>query len=88
MSIEAISAVDVHSERITLDALQEELRTNPSRLEEKKGNGWDEGNTPLISSAGFGNLEVCKYLLSVGANIESKNKVCTTAHISLNFVFC
>ena len=70
--------MDIHSEHITLDALQEELRINPCRLEEKKGgNGWDptEGNSPLTSSAGFGNLEVCEFLLSVGANIEAKNKV-------------
>ncbi len=78
MNTTRISAVDVHSEHITLDMIQEELRVNPWRLEEKKGaNDWDthEGNTPLISSAAFGNLEVCEYLLSVGANIKAKNTV-------------
>ncbi len=95
MSTTAISAVDIHSEHITLDALQQELRINPWRLEEKKGgNGWqstDEGNTPLISSAEFGNLQECEFLLSVGANIEAKNTVCSSSSIeneSVNVYQC
>ncbi len=80
----AISAVDFHSKHITLDALQEELRVNPWKLEEKNGGTqWDfGGNTPLISSAAFGNLKVCEYLLSIGSNVEAKNKVCSTANSS------
>ncbi len=78
-----ISAVDVHSQDITLEALQEELRINPSRLEEKKGgNYWDQANSPLISLADFGNLQVCEFLLSVGANIDAKNTVCSIANSS------
>ncbi len=63
--------VDVHSSRITLKALQAELSANPMRLEELK----EWGNTPLMSSAEFGNVVVCKFLLSIGANIEAKNVV-------------
>ncbi len=78
MSTTRISAVDVHSKHTTLDSLQEELRVNPWRLEEKKeGNGWElhTGNSPLISSAAFGTLKVCEFLVKVGANIEAKNTV-------------
>ncbi len=58
------------SKHITLEAIQDELRAFPSRLEEKK-----EGKTPLISSAEFGNDLVCEFLLSLGANVEAKNEV-------------
>ncbi len=71
------SGDDVHSFYITLEAIREELRMNPWRLEKKKGGSewYSAGNTPLISSTVFGNLEVCEYLLSVGANVEAKNSV-------------
>ncbi len=74
-----VFAVDIHSELTTLDAFQEELRINPSRLEE-----WEVGinklhpqveNTPLMSAAVFGNSALCEFLLSVGANIDAKNEV-------------
>ncbi len=71
--------VDIHSQHITLETLQNELRSNPTRLEEKKvGNNWDiphAGNTPLMTSVEFQNIVVCEFLLSVGANIEAKNEV-------------
>ncbi len=62
--------VDIHSKHISLEALQEELRVTPSRLEEKKA-----GKTPLLCSVDFGNIAVCEFLLSLGANIEAKNEV-------------
>ncbi len=52
--------------------MQIELRLHPSRLEEKDLE-WEE--TPLISSAKFGNIAVVEFLLSIGANIHAKNKV-------------
>ncbi len=76
--ITKIRVVNIHSKRITLDALQEELRMKPWRLEEKNVGDRDHifaGSTPLMSSAAFGNLEVVKFLLSVGANIEAKHEV-------------
>ncbi len=70
------SSVDIHSPDITLKDLQEELRRNPRRLEEKKeGDDWVDsfvGNTLLLSSAELGTVPMCEYLLSVGANIEVK----------------
>ncbi len=77
--MEIFVSVDIHSPDITLEALQAELRRNPRMLEEKKP-GYKrhdplEGNTPLISSVEFGNVPVCDFLLSVGANIEARNDV-------------
>ncbi len=62
--------IDIHSEHIRLEAIQDELRVNPSRLEEEK-----EGKTPLMSSAEFGNDLICEFLLSLGANVEAKSEV-------------
>ncbi len=64
-------SVDIHSPDITLDALQSELKKNPMRLEERR----EGNNTLLISSTESGNLAVCTFLLSVGANVEAKNLV-------------
>ncbi len=75
------TVVDIYGEDITMETIQEELRANPSRLEEKKDSDsryrqdFDEGNTPLISSAKFGNYPVVEFLLSVGADVEAKNQV-------------
>ncbi len=72
-------SVDIHSPDITVKAIRADLRKNPRRLEEKKeGSIRDDplaGNTPLMSSAEMGNIAVCEFLLSVGANIEAKNAV-------------
>ncbi len=71
----------IHSKHIALDAIQEELRLNPWRLEEKKVKYNDThfdshvGNTPLMSSVRFENVAVVEYLLSIGANSEAKNEV-------------
>ncbi len=82
------SSVDIHSPGITLRALRAELRKNPTRLEEKKeGNNWVDplaGNTLLMSSAELGNVPMCKFLLSVGANIEAKSMV----HFLVSFELC
>ncbi len=64
--------VDIHSEHITVEELQDELRVNPMRLEEKEN---EYGNTPLLSSAEYENVAVFEFLLSLGANLEAKNKV-------------
>ncbi len=75
----SIPIVDVHSQDITLEALQAELRMNPGRLEEKKteSNRHDPqaGNTLLMSFAELGNVRMCKFLLSIGSNIEANNMV-------------
>ncbi len=62
--------MNIHSDQISLDALREELRENRRRLEERK-----RGKTPLMSFAEFGNVPVCEFLLSVGANAHAKNAV-------------
>ncbi len=62
--------VDIHSKHVTLEALQEQLGVNPWRLEE-----WKAGKTPLLFSVEFGNIAVCEFLLSLGANIEATNEV-------------
>ncbi len=76
------SVLDIHSKFVTLDDLRDEFRVNPLRLEErkvrKKNEGPDgpvEGNTSLITAAVFGNVALCEFLLSIGANLEAKNKV-------------
>ncbi len=76
----SIPVVDIHSNHITLATLRDQLRANPTRLEEKKvkkDDGFDcqEENTPLISAADFGNVSVVEFLLSVGANVDAINKV-------------
>ncbi len=72
-----ILVVDIHYNNITLEKLQNELRMNPWRLEEIKYNTSDEHlkmNTPLLSAAAFGNVVVCEFLLSLGADIEAQSK--------------
>ncbi len=75
------SIFDMHFKHTTHEDLQAELRVHPWRLEEKKAentkHNLQSGNTPLMSSAEFGNVEICEFLLSVGANIEAKNEVST-----------
>ncbi len=70
----------IFDEAITVEAMQIELRQQPWRLEEEYGRedvyGLDNGNTPLISSALHGNIAVVKFLLSLGANVEARNKAC------------
>ncbi len=77
-----MEAIDFHSEHITLEALQDELKVNPTLLEERRaGNSSDlphAGNTLLMSSAQFGNVVVCEFLLSVGANVQAENQVCSS----------
>ncbi len=70
-----MSTVDIHSDHVRLNALQEELRIRPLRLEEHKVIFPHAGMTPLLSSAKFGNIAVCEFLLSIGANIEAKSDV-------------
>ncbi len=68
--------LDIHSEHTTLEELQEELRANHLRLEERKvGICSGKDTTPLMSAAGFGNVEIVKFLLSLEANIEAKDQV-------------
>ncbi len=92
------SVVDLHSNQITLDVLRNELRTNPSRLEERKERDKHyrdlrAGNTPIMTAVCFENMEMCEFLLSVGANIDSKNEVWTSlvflpiCEIELSFAF-
>ncbi len=76
------STVDIHSRNVTLEELQEELRVHSSRLEEVE---IVYENTPLMSSVKFENVALVEFLLSVGANIHAKNKVCADI---LCHVFC
>ncbi len=73
------SIVDVHAKDISLESVQEELRLHPLRLEERRERRQvfdDEiGNTPLLSAVKAGNISVVQYLLSLGANVDSRNKV-------------
>ncbi len=39
------------------------------------GDGDDDGYTPLMAAACFGNDVIVEFLLSIGANIETKNEV-------------
>ncbi len=84
-----MNRIDVHDIDMTVEILKEELRVNPSRLEEKKvpneeeekeevGKEDDEcedGMSPLTAAAKFDNVAVVKFLLSVGANVKASNKV-------------
>ncbi len=65
--------VQIHSSCITQEEMQVELSAYPSRLEEK--NDYFLGDTPLMSSATFGNIAVVEFLLSIGANVHAKNEV-------------
>ncbi len=56
-----LMVTDIHSKYTTLDAIRDELRLNPSRLEERNCFGFNTSdlqtrNTPLLSSAEFGNV--------------------------------
>ncbi len=84
-----LSVVDVHSEHVALDLLQDELKRNPWKLDEKKvGNGpWDphEGYTPLMSASAFGNAVVVEFLLTLGANKEAQDEV-SVSHCSVQII--
>ncbi len=72
-----IRNVDIFAVDITLESIRDELKVHPWRLEERDvdvGNGM--GNTPLMSAADFGKVDVVQFLLLLGANIEAKNTVC------------
>ncbi len=62
--------INLHDKNITLSAIRPELRLHPSRLEERK-----EEDTPLMSAAEFGNVEVVEFLLTLGANKEAHDDV-------------
>ncbi len=70
-------SIDLHSNHIALNELQNELRAEPLRLEEKKVELYSSysGNSPLMSAAAFGNVVLCEFLLSLGANVEATNEV-------------
>ncbi len=79
-----MSTVDVHERDITVDAMKEELRENPFRLEERKipivithdtREEEHDGNTPLVSAAKYGNVSVLRFLLSEGADVNAENDV-------------
>ncbi len=64
----------LHIMGISAKAMQEELRARPLRIEEKKDFSYF-GGTPLMAAACFGNVNVIRFLLAAGANIEAKNEV-------------
>ncbi len=70
--------INIHALDITLDEIQAQLNQHPLRLEERSEDEeeYDDGNTPLIAAAAYGNTAVVNFLLSMGANVEAKNTVC------------
>ncbi len=71
----SVEVINLHNEHITVKEMQEELRVNPLRLEEKMLVDVYDRCTPLTAAAYFGNVAVVEYLLSAGANIEATNQV-------------
>ncbi len=67
--------INLHAEEITVETMQEEIRVNPVRLEEKKKFRSFGPCTPLLTAIWFGNVAVVRFLLSSGANIEARTEV-------------
>ncbi len=79
MDSSSIPQINIHAKDISVESLSTELTLNPLRLEEVEDRGIkfdeDDRNTPLMSAASNGNVEAVKYLLSIGANVEARNRV-------------
>ncbi len=67
--------MDLHVHDITSEAMEEELRVNPVRLEEKKTVNDIVSCTPLMAASYFGNIDSVRILLSAGANFKATNEV-------------
>ncbi len=61
---------NIHERDVKLELVREELRLDITRLEERF-----EHETPLMAAAKSGNIEIVRYLLSLGANLEAENLV-------------
>ncbi len=67
----APSRVGIHEIDITVAAMKKELTAHLHRLEEKNCRSF----TPLMAAAMYGNVNVVRYLLSCGADVEASDTV-------------
>ncbi len=70
-SIPKSDKVDIHGKETSVEIVEQELSSNPDRKEEKNGTDQD---TPLLAAVKNGNAPLIQFLLSIRANIETKDK--------------